>query len=288
MEDCESTFGRKKKLEKSKVSNNKDITKFKKKCSNLRKKKRVGRIGGLDALFDNILKTDANIYREAYHGGELNGVCVRRFLENSTVLMKKITALVSERRDKDDGRTGYDNRCTSEELDKTMGTYSDLFRVMDLLFSLLRIPAPTVNDIKNAKKTVAQLEQLWKQLNISETPKAHIIFKHTVVQYEYFGGIADKAEDFVEKAHQIGKRLEYLTSRLPSGDYKRKQLIHFQRMWMQQDPDVEMQINNVRTSSKRKLRHPLRNSSRIKRECRSLLRTKTKEEIVNQSHFEVI
>ena len=260
---------------------------MKQKCSNIRKKW-VGRVNGLDTLFDNLLKTEANIYREAYHGGDLNGVCVRRFLEQSTNLMQKITCLVSERRDETNGRTEYDNRCTKEELKKVMGTYSDLFSVMDLLFSLLRIPAPTENDIKNAKKAVARLEQLWRELNMSETPKAHIIFKHTVVQYEYFGGIADKAEDFIEKSHQTGKRLEYLTSRLPSGDYQRKQLLHFEKMWMQQDPDVVMQINHVRTSSKRKIKHPLMNSLKMKRQCRLLQRTKTKEEIVNQSHFEEI
>ena len=86
-----------------------------------------------------------------------------------------------------------------------MNTYRDLFRVMDLLFSLLRVPAPTKHDIKNAKRAVAKLEQLWRTLRMSETPKAHIIFKHTVQQYELFGGIADKVEDFVEKAHQVGK-----------------------------------------------------------------------------------
>ena len=57
-----------------------------------------------------------------------------------------------------------------------MNTYSDLFRVMNLAYSLLQIPAPTKNEIKDAKKAVARLEQLWRQLKISETPKAYILY----------------------------------------------------------------------------------------------------------------
>ena len=287
MERDQNSYRKKNELDKKIVKNNKEIMKIKPKCLDLRKK-RLGRTDGLDSLIDDLLKKEANIYREAYHGGEMNGVCVRRFLEQSSFLMDKMTELVCERRNINNGRRRYDNRCTSEELKETLNTYNDLFRVMDLVFSLLRIPAPTKYDIKNAKKAVAKLEEIWRGLNISETPKAHILFKHTVLQYELFGGIADKVEDFVEKSHQVGKRLEYLTSRLPSGDYQRKQHIHFQRMWMHQDPRVEQQILNVHTSRKRKISNPSMKSFEVKRQCRLLLRATTKQEIVNQSHFKEI
>jgi hypothetical protein len=269
-------------LEKEIVENNIPLHKVKKRCVDLRKK-RVGSTNGLDTVIDQMLKREANIYREAYHGGDLNGVCVRRFLEQSSFLMDNITALVCERRNEDNGRVEYDNRCEEEELKTHMSTYRDLYSAMDLVFSLLRVPAPNSYDIKNVKKAVARLEQLWRKLGINETPKAHIMFKHTVQQYELFGGIADKAEDFVEKSHQVGKRLDYLTNRLPSGGYKRKQLLHFKRMWMQQDPCVIEQIHQVHTSRKRKIRHPSNKSISIKRECRLLLREKTKKKIDNET-----
>jgi hypothetical protein len=286
-EDIKIISSKMKELDMERIANNKDTVKPKKRLAHLRKIW-LGHMHGLDADIDSMLKVEANIYRESYHGGDLNGVCVRRFLEQSTYLMGRIKAMACERRNVNIGREGYDNRCSNEELKKMLDTYSKLFQVMDLLFSLFRIPGPTVYDIRNAKKTVESLEQLWNELGISVTPKAHIIFKHTVHQYEFFGGIADKLEDFVEKSHQTGKRLEYTTSRLPSGDYKRKQMIHFQRMWMLQDPDVLKQTSDIHTLSKRKINHPLVTSLTRKRQCRLLLRTKTKEEIVNQSHFEEI
>ena len=70
---------------------------------------------------------------------------------------------------------------------------------MDLSFLLLWIPALTVYDIKNAKKAMTALELLRKELGMNITLKAHIMFKHTVHQYDFFRGIVDKAEDFVEK-----------------------------------------------------------------------------------------
>ena len=205
-------------IDKKRVLKNKEINNHKKVDKNLRQK-RVGLANGLDTLIDDVLKKEGNIYREAYHGGELNGVCVRQFLENSVIIMEEIKVLAINRRNMDD--RFYDNRCSIEELRKTLDTYCNLFRVMDLTFSLLRIAAPTKKDIKEAKETIFILDHIWKNLlKISRTPKAHILLNHTLWQYEFYQGIANKCEDFVEKGHQVGKRLEHLTNCLPSGDYK--------------------------------------------------------------------
>ena len=155
--------------------------------------------------------------------------------------------------------------CTKAELTRVFPDYTNLFQVMDLSFSLLRIPAPTKDEIEEAKKTIFVLEQLWNKIEINITPKAHVMFTHAVEQFEMFGGIADKVEDFIEKAHQLGKKLEYLTSRLPTNCYHRKQLIHINRMWLQQNPEVQEQTKQVRTLSKRKLKviHPKPPSKRV-------------------------
>ena len=56
------------------------------------------------------------------------------------------------------------------------------------------------------------------------------MFDHTLEQVIEFGGIADKVEDYVEKAHQIGKKLDHFTSRLKSNEYQHKQNIQIKRM----------------------------------------------------------
>ena len=49
------------------------------------------------------------------------------------------------------------------------------------------------------------LETLWNELDLSITPKMHILLKHTIAQDIQFGGIWDKVEDFIKKSHQDGK-----------------------------------------------------------------------------------
>ena len=100
-----------------------------------------------------------------------------------------------------------------------------------MCFSQLHVPDPKRTEIKELKKVIFVLEILWKdKLGINKTPKAHTVFNHVAFQFALFGGIADKAEDFVKKAHQLGKQLNHLTNQLPTGDYCSQQLIHIECM----------------------------------------------------------
>ena len=99
-------IGQLKDIHKKHVLLNKQINNLKKVDKNLHQK-RVGLANSLDTLIDDVLKKEGNIYREAYHGGELNGVCVRQFLENSVIIMEEIKVLAINRRNMDD--RFYDN-----------------------------------------------------------------------------------------------------------------------------------------------------------------------------------
>ena len=87
--------------------------------------KRPGSVYVIDTQIDNMFKVEATIYCVAYHaGGAMNGVCVCRFLEQSTFLMERIKVMAYERRNVNSGHTRYDNRCTNEELQTKLDTYS--------------------------------------------------------------------------------------------------------------------------------------------------------------------
>ena len=50
---------------------------------------------------------------------------------------------------------------------------------------------------------------LWRKFKIPVTPTAHLFEDHIVYQMENIvGGLADKSEDHIERAHQDGKRSE--------------------------------------------------------------------------------
>ena len=49
---------------------------------------------------------------------------------------------------------------------------------------------------------------MWRELKITVTPSAHLFEDHIVYQMENIvGGLADKIEDRLERAHQNGKRI---------------------------------------------------------------------------------
>ena len=122
------------------------------------------------------------------------------------------------------------NGCTFEELTSCFEQYHNLLRTLDHTFSLLRIPGPSKEEIDDIQDSLIVLEKLWRQIKISITPKAHVMFVHTLDQVIEFDSIADKVEDYVEKAHQIGKKLEHLTSHLKTKEYSHKQNIQIKQM----------------------------------------------------------
>ena len=67
----------------------------------------------------------------------------------------------------------------------------------------------------------------------------------------YTKAIAGKVEDYVEKAHQIGKKLDHFTSRLKIRDYSQKENIQIKHMLLHQDNDVREQITHANVSLKR-------------------------------------
>ena len=100
------------------------------------------------------------------------------------------------------------------DLDNVLDKFKNLFETLDVIFSLLLLCSPTEEEIDKAEHCIRQLEQKWNELELSHMPKFHILLDHTIDQVCLFGGIADLVEDFIEKSHQISKRLDHITARL--------------------------------------------------------------------------
>ena len=103
--------------------------------------------------------------------------------------------------------------------------FISLFEIMDLVFSKLRILDPTAEEIESTEKGVQMLEFTWRKLQLSITPKCHILFDHTFHQVKSHNGIADLVEDYVKHAHQTGKQLDHLVARISSPFFCKKELV---------------------------------------------------------------
>ena len=63
----------------------------------------------------------------------------------------------------------------------------------------------TITDalITKTKDHICKTMSLWRKLKIPVTPSAHLFEDHIVYQMENIvGGLADKSEDHIERAHQ--------------------------------------------------------------------------------------
>ena len=236
--------------EELRLATSKEVTKLRKMCNQM-KKDRKGDKDGMEALIEDILRQIAQIRPEAYHGGTLNGMSCQKLLANAGQIMKRISDLCSEMWVKRNIE-GY-AMIPQEELTKRMDLYKELFGVLDVVFSLLRQPAPTEDEILRLEKMTAVLERLWRQADMSITVKAHILFKHAIDQVKAFGGIADKVEDFVEKAHQEGKKYNDITKRM-GPNWIKKQQTQISRQWAAQHPAVLETKKRVTEASRRNKR----------------------------------
>ena len=100
------------------------------------------------------------------------------------------------------------------------------------MFYRLRILDPTTDEIEETKKAIDTLSILWKEIDLKKGPKLHILFDHTMKQVNKFKGIADLVEDFVEKFHQVGKRLDCLVARMSAKSFRQQEMVKIRRQWL--------------------------------------------------------
>ena len=225
-----------------------------KKVLDLMEKGRLLDAEGFEVEFDKILGIVAKIYKQSFHGGAFNGVCCIRFLENNKELMIRLKEMCERRRQMP--RT-HEQPCTYDEMINKLNSYSKLFECLDVVFAYLRILDPLEEELTISKKAIDNLRQLWTSLDLSVTPKAHILFTHVCEQQRRLNGLADKGEDFIELSHQEGIRLDYLTARIPK-KYDSKQKTQLSIQWRASNPLVQeaTQRAMANTSRKRKSNTP--------------------------------
>lgn len=152
----------------------------------------------LRQLFDRVLKKNG-VDRGASHGGDFTGVACR-ILENNMedIMTEFLEVLVKEGNGNDD------------EIQEIFGAFKIHFLLLSNLFSLLRTPKSDFRDpgkkaslIKRIKKAIRLVDISQHRLGISmSTPKRHLISVHVVEMIELNDGIAELAEDWVERLHQ--------------------------------------------------------------------------------------
>ena len=245
------------------------------------KQQRAGDEAGIDNLLFDILE-QYNIKKQSFHGGAMNGVCCRRLLDNIDNIFCEINTIIET-------KVSSKKSFVYTEMTRLTGVvdmFKLLFEYMDVVFSKLRILDPTKLEIEEIDTAIKGLEKLWRQLDLNITPKMHILTYHTIEQVIRFGGIADKVEDFIEKSHQIGKRLDHLVARMNSQSFRQQELVKIRRQWLTTNPSVSKKICHIHQSKKRKPRD-LRYVNVKETKTKSLIKVKReKRQRVMQTLFD--
>jgi len=150
------------------------------------------------------------VTRAAYHGGDLVGPSVKALMANADDIFSSLEVFLLD-------VANEKKVLNDEEIDQLsarMRFYRYTLRNFDGFFSLLRDKhSDTEYDekMKQLKLFLDTALQCWRRLNISITPKLHLLEDHVfdIIQniktLEYFD------EEFVERAHQKGIKYNEIT-----------------------------------------------------------------------------
>lgn len=135
------------------------------------------------SIIDRIMQDVGNIYRQVFHGGDLNGVCSIRFLSNLESIMTRI------------------EECCSIT-----------FQGLQVCFQILRTLAPTTKEKRQAWRAIRIVRHYWtSELNLPVTPKAGLLFFFAFFQFknhlERRWAASNKAvQDYISEIYSKSRR----------------------------------------------------------------------------------
>ena len=227
--------------------------------------------GGVDVELDQIFQSFA-ICVQNWHGGSLTYRECRSLMQKCSDVMQGVNEAFKRRLRERILRSGDDScSITSEDVDKKCELYHDILKVMDAMFNHVRIISPTCKEVKRVKRAQNLYKKLQADIGLPETPKSHTNVAHLVEQILKYNGLGDKNEEWLEKLHQLWKKMMYLTQCMTSGWKNRMETSH-NYMWRDSNPFVQECSKFVHESTKRNIQsRPLKVKSElmeVRKECR--------------------
>ena len=79
-------------------------------------------------------------------------------------------------------------------INKIIDEHILLFQAQDAVYAHLRLIEPTMKEMEETRERISIMKKLWFKIELSETPKAHLIFVHTADDQVKFGGLGNKID----------------------------------------------------------------------------------------------
>ena len=172
---------------------------------------------------------------------------------------------------------------TLEECDITFDKLKKVLAIADVVFSGCNIIDPTVDEIADLEESIEYLEECWYDAGLSETPKAHLVFRHLVWDITQYKGLGDKQEQELERRHQLQKKWSYrLRGMRNSGKRLKKQ---YEYKWRMGHPRIASILTSV-DEPKRKRKHSPHTLWEENESKRQLIKKERRDNIIRTLRME--
>ena len=133
---------------------------------------------------------------------------------------------------------------TVTEFNEILEMHRDLFRAQDAVYAHLRLIDSTPAEMNETRRRIKIMKRCWNKMNLSITPKAHLVFEHAADDQMTFGGIGDKVEDHLETRHQEQGRYDHILLKM-QGSFKARMNRQLKYEWRNLDVRVQKQVELV-------------------------------------------
>ena len=140
---------------------------------------------------------------------------------------------------------------SDEDIGELFGVYYQLSGHFEALFSILCKKRFHLNDSDVDKAMLHRdaIENLWRYLKMSVTPKLHLLFVHLLRFLERVQGFGDLGEDAGERAHQEEARNESRVGAVVNLEKKERKKSQFEAM--KKSAMVKETMSEFKRNSKR-------------------------------------
>ena len=131
--------------------------------------------------------------------------------------------------------------------------HKQILTEMDNAYRCMRTVTITDDLITKTKEHICKTMLLWRKLKITVTPSAHLFEDHILYQMKNIdGGLTDKSEDHIERAHQDGKRSERKYCGVTN--FQQSQISQLKYNDLITNCTVILKSNQIKNETKRKLK----------------------------------
>jgi polyhydroxyalkanoate synthesis regulator protein len=199
-----------------------------------------------DSLYTSIdkLLAEYRICRAAYHGGDLQGNDVIKFMKSASELMPRVAQLFVDSKDEKCKKSDSQIRQVCKDIEIALTLW-------DKVFTMCQKHNPSPDDCDKTQLLINMAMKAIRKLGLSITPKLHGMEDHVVNQMRNIkGGIGPLMEYWIEHYHQIGSKFDRKCRHARSAMDLAQMRVRDDTM--RNHPQVKQQLNMLQEKFKRK------------------------------------